>query len=237
MQIDIALTINDIKMENICLKTVIVIDTLRATTTILSALKQGCKKVIPVETLGQALAYSTHEDTLLIGERYSKKVKGFDLPNSPSQIEGHHFSNKTIVISSSNGTKALQKVRKAPLVLVGCMRNASCCVEKALKAKRDILLVCAGRQGEFAIEDGLTAGVMIQLIQQKQPDYTCSELALILALNHPLTPAEVYTAVCHSETYRRLIKTGQQDDIAFCLAQDEWGINGVYGEDGIVLSE
>jgi 2-phosphosulfolactate phosphatase len=234
MKVDVALSVNDIKQEEIQKKTVIVIDSLRATSTILTALYQGAKRVIPVETVGQALQFYGHENTVLIGERYCKKVNGFDLGNSPQELSKVDLNNKTVIITSTNGTKALQKVKKAPHILVGCFLNMTHCIQQALYFKKDIVIVCAGRRGQFAIEDGLTAGMMIYYLRQKKADIEISDISLMLENNYHYKQDLLLQIIEQGATAKRLIQTAQEDDIHFCLQLDLYSLTGVYEEGGIV---
>jgi 2-phosphosulfolactate phosphatase len=234
MKVDVVLSVSYIKQEEIQKKTVIVIDSLRATSTILTALYQGATKVIPVETVGQALQYYGKKDTLLIGERYSKKVSGFDLGNSPQEVSKIDLTKKNIVITSTNGTKALQKVKKASHILVGCFLNATHCIERALCFKKDIVIVCAGRRGQFAIEDGLAAGMMVNHLSKKKIKIEFSDIALMLKHNFDCNHALLIGMIQQGETGRRLLETDQEDDIHFCLQLDHYPINAVYEKNGIV---
>lgn len=234
MRIDVVLSVSYIKQEEIQNKTVIVIDSLRATSTILTALHQGATKVIPVETVGQALQYYGKEDTLLIGERYSRKVSGFDLGNSPQEVSKIDLTNKSIVITSTNGTKALQKVKKASHILIGCFLNATHCIERALCFKKDIVIVCAGRRGQFAIEDGLAAGMMLNHLSKKKLKIEFSDITLMLKNNFDCNHELLIGMILQGETGRRLLETDQEDDIHFCLQLDHFPINASYEKNGIV---
>jgi 2-phosphosulfolactate phosphatase len=234
MKVDVALSVSYIKQEEIQKKTVIVIDSLRATSTILTALSQGSKRVIPVETVGQALQYDGQENTVLIGERYCKKVLGFDLGNSPREISRLDLKDKTVVITSTNGTKALQKVKKASHILIGCFLNATHCIEQALSFKKDIVIVCAGCRGQFAIEDGLTAGIMLHYLRQKKEDIEISDIALMLESNYNCRQDLLLQMIKQGTTGKRLIQTAQEEDIHFCLQHDLYAMTAVYEEDGIV---
>lgn len=234
MRLDVVLSVSYIRQEEIQKKTVIVIDSLRATSTILTALYQGASKVIPVETVGQALQYQGKEDTILIGERYCKKVSGFDLGNSPLEVSTVDLSDKNVVITSTNGTKALQKVKKASHILIGCFLNATHCIERALRFKKDIVIVCAGRRGEFAIEDGLAAGMMINHLSNKNIKIEFSDSALMLKNNFACNHELLIDMIQQGETGRRLLETAQKDDMYFCLQLDQYPINAIYKKDGIV---
>ncbi|WP_202076675.1 2-phosphosulfolactate phosphatase [Caldalkalibacillus salinus] len=230
VKVDVALSLSYMKQEDIQKKTIVVIDALRATTTILTALHAGAAKVIPVETVGQALQYKCTPDTILIGERHSVKINGFHLGNSPREVLGVDWKDKTVVITTSNGTKALQKSKKAAYVLVGGFVNAYHCMCEAVEKKKDILFVCAGRKGEFAIEDTLAAGLMIKYLKTLKPTVELSDTALFAGnfFNTDDIHGRLAKLVAQGGTGQRLIKTGQKSDIDLCLDCDKFEFTGLY---------
>lgn len=238
MKIDAVLSVNQIKQEEIYNKTVIVIDSLRATSSILTVLHQGCTHVIAVETVGQALQFDDQENIILIGERYCKKINGFHYGNSPITLSQIDLHDQKVVITTTNGTKVLQKVKKnASTVLVGCFLNAAHCMKQAIKLKRDIIFICAGRQGNFAIEDGLTAGLMIHNLRQQCKQVECSDISLMLEQSFCSKEDQLMEVIKQGETGRRLMQTGQEDDLHYCLQLNQYELTGVLVDDEIVPFE
>ncbi|GAA0350900.1 2-phosphosulfolactate phosphatase [Bacillus horti] len=236
MKIDVALSTSYLKQEDIHNKTVIVIDTLRTGSTIITALHKGAAKIIPVETIGQALHYFHHEDTYLCGERFCKKVNGFDLGSSPFNLLSLDTHNKTLIITSTNGTKAILKARKASHLLVGCLLNAQHCIEHALNLKKDITLLCAGSRGEFALEDGLTAGYMLHLLKQFKENLQLTDLAQMLRIGYEENKEMLNTLVQTGSTALRLLETDQEDDLHYCLQMNSVPLTGIYqGEEIVAL--
>lgn len=234
MKVDVALSVSYIKQEEINKKTVIVIDTLRSTSTILCALELGAAKVIPVETVGQALHFFGQKDTLLLGERYCKKVSGFDAGNSPSELQKLDLTDKLVIITTTNGTKAIQKVKKAATILIGSLLNLDHCVQKALELKKDIVLVCAGRRGDFAIEDGITAGLMIEQIVHNKPNVCLSDEALLLRMSMEEYQKKFDVLIPKGGTGQRLIETGQEEDLYYCMQTNRISLTAIYEKDCLV---
>lgn len=234
MKVDISLSYPHINQQNLNRKTVIMIDALRASCTILTALHKGCKQVIPVETLGQALAYASKENVLTIGERFSEKVDGFDLNNSPAYLSTLDLRNKGTIITSSNGTKAIHKSKKSACLLIGAFMNAKHCTQTARATKRDIIINCAGRHGDFALEDGLAAGYMIHLLEQQQPSLQFTDIARFAKWQYEQNVHKLSSIVRNGATAKKLIATGQHEDIDFCLQKDIYELSGVYAGEGIV---
>lgn len=233
MRVDVALSISYIKQEEVNKKTVIVIDSLRATSTIITALYLGAAKVIPVETVGQALHYFGDQNTLLIGERYSKKINGFDAGNSPHELHSLDLKDKIIVITTTNGTKAIQKVKKATTILIGCLLNLEHCVQQALELKKDIVIVCAGRRGDFALEDGVTAGLMIDQIAQNKLGAVLSDEALMLRMTLEEYIKKFRALIYKGGSGQRLIETGQEDDLHYCLQTNLYQLTAVYKDEAL----
>jgi len=145
-------------------KIVVVIDVLRASSTIITALKNGAKGVIPVDDMADASKISQSVDSdnyLLCGEKDGKKIEGYDLGNSPSEYTPEVIGGKTLIFKTTNGTKAMKKSVNAVNVYVAGFLNISIIVEELRNANLDIVLVCAGWQGRLALEDMLLSGQII----------------------------------------------------------------------------
>lgn len=175
MYIDVVLSPEEFKTRgDISNKTVVVIDLLRATTTIAYALwgynsdkLDGCQKVIPVETIEEAKELYKQFDkneVLLTGERFCLKPDGFDLGNSPSDYVLNKIQNKTIIFSTTNGTKALKMAKDAKFITTASFVNAYACVDRTIKENNDVIFLCAGRSGKATKEDTACAGLMVKLL-------------------------------------------------------------------------
>lgn len=146
--------------------TAVVIDVLRACTTIVYALASGAKQVVPclevAEALNKAGQFSLSE-VLLGGERQGVMIDGFDLGNSPAEYRPEVVSGKTIVFTTTNGTRAMDRCRKARRVYLAGFVNVSAVCDRLLDAER-IHIICAGTKGEFSRDDILLAGLMVEKI-------------------------------------------------------------------------
>jgi len=146
--------------------TAIVIDVIRATSTIVEALASGARAVYPTLATEDAIRIANslgREDTLLCGERKGLKIPGFDLGNSPSEFTEEHVGGRRLVMSTTNGTRAFLAAEDADRVVAASFLNLSSVVESVRQAER-IALVCAGREGRFSLDDALCAGVIIREI-------------------------------------------------------------------------
>jgi 2-phosphosulfolactate phosphatase len=150
--------------------TVVVADVLRATTTMLAALWSGARAIIPCLEIEDALrvAGSLRGDAVLGGERGGRRIPGFQLGNSPAEYTPAAVSGKTVVLTTTNGTRALQACRAARRVLLGAFVNISSLVDELARAD-DLVFLCAGTDGQVTCEDVLLAGAAVRELQQRMP--------------------------------------------------------------------
>jgi len=145
-------------------KTTVVIDVLRASTVIVNALANGAKEVIPVGTIEFAMQISGNAfggQTLLGGERNTKKIEGFTLGNSPSEYSREIVEGKSIILFTTNGSKSIVKAKFSSELYIASFNNLESIVNHLIKLNKDVELLCSGKQGTFCIEDTVCAGKII----------------------------------------------------------------------------
>lgn len=213
-RIEVIPTVKEIRQDLLIGKTVIVIDVLRSTSTIITALLKGFKEVYPTETAGQALA-QRDEDTLLVGERFGKKIPGFDLSNSPYKVFNQDSGKQKMIITTTNGTHAILKAKRADHILIGAFLNAKAVVEKALQYEQDITLLCAGTRDEFALEDCLCAGYMVDQFEALS-NVSCSDFAHLIKGAYAHWQDHIPILLPKTTTGTRLVELGCTEDIQFC---------------------
>ncbi len=145
----------------------IVIDVLRASSTIVTLMNKGCRYVYTVETITEARSLAQSKQLLLIGERKGLCIDGFDFSNSPYDLHNASLpTGKSAVLTTTNGTKAVEMVAVAPVVLIGCFLNANAvckrAIELATRYNTDIGILCAGRKGRLALDDAFCAGYLVK---------------------------------------------------------------------------
>jgi len=148
---------------------VVVIDVLRATTTIVHALAAGARAVVPCLEIAdaRALAEKLLSDRILLGgEREGVPIEGFDLGNSPEEYCSERVDGKTILLTTTNGTRALIHARQADEILVGAFVNASA-VARRLFDREHIHILCSGTDGKISEDDVLLAGMLVERIQRQ----------------------------------------------------------------------
>lgn len=151
--------------------TAVIIDILRASSTIITALHNGAKRVIPCATpdaARQIRAQSPIEAVLLGGERGGVIIEGFDSGNSPTEYSARRVAGKTIAFTTTNGTQALLKSVAAETILIGAFINRHALVDRLHADQRPVHLVCAGTDGEITGEDVLFAGAVVEALHQME---------------------------------------------------------------------
>lgn len=202
----------------------IMVDVLRASTTIILAL-ENFSKIIPVRSLEDAMQLAKEYNSILAGERDGARVEGFDAGNSPLDIQ--KFKGESLVLSTTNGTRILEDIKGK--TLIGSFVNAMAVAEMALKMAEDhIEVVMAGVNGNFVIEDFLGAGEIISHLQDQKLDEMA--LAALLAAQNP---EKVNEAVRKSKSAHGLVKLGFEADVDFCLKRNSTTIVPLY-ENGYI---
>lgn len=200
-------------------RTVIVIDTLRATSVMVTALEHGAKDIRCVREPAEALAMKEKDpDLVLGGERGAVKIQGFDLSNSPLEFTPEAVSGRRLVMTTSNGTRTLLKSEEAQRILIGCLLNARAAAEKALADGRDLTFINAGTDGLFTLDDFITAGAMISPIKDRVELSDPALAALLLYEAH----ADIHSALKQSYHYNRLKTLNLAADLEYCLTLDRF---------------
>lgn len=228
---------------------VVVVDVIRATTTVLTALEAGALRVLAAASIEEAagLAGSTgRSGALLCGERRGQRIDGFDLGNSPDEFRPEVVEGKTLVCTTTNGTGALRRCRSAGDVSLGCFRNrraltdrlvASIGAEAGRNAASGVVIACAGKEGRLGLEDLLCAGLIVEALEESVPGIRSSDgaraaLAVAAAIGAP-TPDLLATTAAGVA----LVRIGLERDLAFCAEVDVSPCVPVLRDGGFVLAE
>jgi 2-phosphosulfolactate phosphatase len=199
-------------------KTAVMIDVLRASSTIVTALANGAKGVIPVADMGAGSKISQNMDTeniLLCGEKDGEKIEGYDLGNSPLEYTEKLVRNKTIILNTTNGTKALMRASLAKDVVVGSFLNLSN-IASYLKDKERIVLVCAGWRGRLSLEDLLCAGnIIYELTNGELPDTAFDGAKVAFGLYEKFGD-DIEKTVQSSNHANRLKDIVGTEDLSYC---------------------
>lgn len=233
MQIDLYSTFKEISGEEAAGKNIVVIDVLRATSVIVTALANGADAVIPVETIDQGKTVAASHprgSTLLAGERKGLPIPGFDLGNSPPLYTAERIKGRSIVLTTMHGTQALMVCREAGQTVIGSFLNAAAVVDHILESGESWVLLCSGMHGRFTVDDALCAGLLISRINTRSRSEQGAQVATndLGAVMQKLYESEgdglqeYLKRSCYG--YRYLHSLGFQEDLEHCLDVDRYSI-------------
>ncbi|KQB78093.1 MULTISPECIES: 2-phosphosulfolactate phosphatase family protein [Clostridium] len=219
MKIDIIISADDIiesKLEN---KIAVVIDMFRATSVIVTALNNGCEEVIPFLTIEETLESSeelNREEYILGGERRAVKIDGFDLSNSPLEYTKEVVENKKVLITTTNGTRTLTKSNSAKRIIIAAMINAKAVADKLLEINEDVVIINAGTNGNFSMDDYICSGYIINemLKVDNQIELTdISKTANMIYENN----SDIISYVKEATHYSVMKSLELDNDIEYCI--------------------
>ncbi len=205
---------------------VVIIDVLRASSTIVQAYESGVDRIIPVarvEDAAKLVPTLDRKTTLLGGEREGQKIEGFDLGNSPLEYTREAVEGKTLIFSTSNGTTAIAQSAPAETIRVGSFLNLSATVASVLEqAPREAAILCSGNLGQLSLGDFVCGGLMVRRIER--------DLGPALELNDGAAAArtlagsmtDIADVVRNSTHGRYLASLGFVDDLEFCSRLDAY---------------
>lgn len=230
--IDVCLSPDLMHLYSVEGKSVVIVDILRATSSMTTAFAHGIESIYPVAKLEDCRAMKT-KGYLIAGERDGEKVADFDLGNSPFEYMAESLKGKRIAFTTTNGTQAIAKSIGAKEIIIGAFLNLSAVVQHLIKSNNDILIVCAGWKGKVNLEDTVFAGALVEKLTDK----------FSLACDAPLMARHLYNTAKNnmieflreSSHVRRLNKLNIHEDMEFCLTPDKYNIVPKL-KDGILTS-
>ncbi|MBI4534735.1 MAG: 2-phosphosulfolactate phosphatase [Ignavibacteriae bacterium] len=204
--------------------TIVVVDVLRASTTIATGLCNGAREFIPTTTVESAVKISGNlfgGVVLLGGERNGRMIEGFHLGNSPVEYSGEKVKGKTIVFSSTNGSMAMVKARYAREMFVCGFVNISVVYDCIKELGADFTVLCAGKNGMFSIEDSVCAGMLVhKLVSDSSFDVELSDGALAALTLYKSFGKNIQKMIKGSEHGKYLAEIGFGEDLKVCASVD-----------------
>ncbi len=204
-------------------KVAVIVDILRATSTIVTALGEGVTHVFPVATLDECTAYGQQHGCLTAAERDGLPAPGFDLGNSPFGFldPARPVRGRALAISTTNGTAALRRSLAAEAVVAGAFLNLAAVADFVRQRGRDVLVVCAGWKGHFCLEDTVFGGA---LAERLAPDFDVRNSDATLAARHlwQQGQADLAAYLLQSAHVRHLNSLEASQDFEFCLRVDAY---------------
>jgi 2-phosphosulfolactate phosphatase len=239
--LEVVFTPEEIKNRRLSDKLIVVIDVLRASSTIVTALACGCRGLVPILSPEQAKEKAQQfkkEEVLLGGEREGRKIKGFDLGNSPREYQKEIVEDRIIIFSTTNGVKTLERVRGAFRIIIASFLNLQATFNYCSKFQGDILLACAGKEGYFSLEDTVCAGMLINSLRDIYSD-TCQEVDANLTAQvlYKKFGNNILEMLRKSQHGRYLESIGLRKDLEFCSQLDIFNIVPIFRDGLISLNE
>lgn len=198
-------------------KVVVMIDIFRASSSICYGFENGALEIIPVSTIEECLAYAG-QGYLLAAERDGQVVEGFDFGNSPFSYTREKVEGKKIVLTTTNGTYAIEQAGNAAEIVIGSFLNLSALCTMLRASGRDVLLLCAGWKNKFNLEDTVFAGAVVAALKA---DFTLRGDSAVAAMDlYELYKDDLSLIIDKSSHSQRLKNLGIEKDVLFCLETD-----------------
>ena len=219
MKIDIIISADDIiesKLEN---KIAVVIDMFRATSVIVTALNNGCEEVIPFLTIEETLESSeelNREEYMLGGERRAVKIDGFDLSNSPLEYTKEVVENKKVLITTTNGTRTLTKSNSAKRIIIAAMINAKAVADKLLEINEDVVIINAGTNGNFSMDDYICSGYIINEMLKVDNNIELTDISKTANMIYE-NNSDIISYVKEATHYSVMKSLELDNDIEYCM--------------------
>ena len=209
---------------------VVIIDILRATSTIASALYNGAKEIIPVDSVAECIKLGKQMEVITAGERDGRIAEGLQYGNTPFQYTSEFIKGKTLVLTTTNGTKLLHMALAANAkgIITGSFCNISAVCNYLTNQNKEVILACAAWKNRINIEDSLFAGAVINRIKNNfQVNCDATQIAETLYLQAK-DDLFGFLKEKNASHYHRLMGFGLEDDIRFCLTNDNANILSIY---------
>jgi 2-phosphosulfolactate phosphatase len=241
MRSDLFLVPGPVGEQRMTGKTLVMIDILRASTTICQALKSGARAIIPVVEPGEATEMRSKigvDITVLGGERKGIKIDGFDLGNSPLEYTEDKVKGKTVVLTTSNGTRGYNRAALSKLLITGALVNISAVTRKVSQAGQDVVILCAGQDGDFSIEDTLCGGMLLhKLLTDAKMELELNDAAELALLLYRSNSRALRQTIARGEHGRYLTKIGFGSDVEMATEVDSIPVLPISRESRIILDE
>lgn len=233
MRLDVFFTPNQVRPADTTGRLVLIVDVLRASTTVATALGNGARTVIPVEGADEVITRSkefARSQILLAGEQKMYPIAGFDIGNSPQAFTPEVVEGKTILITTTNGTRTLLGVQNARDIVIASYVNFSAVLalmKVAASSNTDIAIICAGEEGIFTLEDSACAGRFVKAIPKRADIQTndAAAASVLIEKKYGDNIAKVFKESTHGQA---LDAAGFGDDLAAAAKVDAYPVVPIY---------
>lgn len=238
MKVEVFLTSANVTEEDVKDRTVVVIDVLRACSTIATALVNGARSIVPVADMAHAGKIASNLDQssyLLGGERDGEKIEGYHLGNSPLEYGAEVVKGRTIIFNTTNGTVAISQARMARHLLIGSFLNAGRVVDFVREAGLDVTIICAGWRNRVSLEDTLCAGLMLYRLWEGKEPGLVSDTAHIAFTQYSNDQDTFEAALRRCNHAQWLSRQGHGPDVDYCIRIDALPVLPYYDDSRLVL--
>jgi 2-phosphosulfolactate phosphatase len=236
VKLDVLLVAGELTPGAVLGRVVAVIDVLRASTSIAVALDNGARGVVPLESADTAIMWSKQfdrEKVVLAGEMKMMSITGFDIGNSPREFSAEVVAGRTVLMTSTNGTRALLSLQGARDVVVAAYVNhaaVNAMLRTAARADTDISIVCAGHEGHFSLEDAACAGHYVRSISLRNRSVVLNDGACACELIDRRYGDNIEKIFRDSVHGQALAEAGFGEDLVDCAAVDSHPVVPIYQE-------
>ncbi|WP_103021251.1 2-phosphosulfolactate phosphatase [Salinibacter altiplanensis] len=240
MDAEVFLTHSNISEGDVQDRTVIVIDVLRACSTIVTALERGARAVMPVPDMARAGKIASNLDPdmyRLGGERNGEQIEGYHLGNSPHEYTQDVVEGRDIILNTSNGTQALEQAKEAETLVVASFLNAGRVVDFIRRTADAVTIVCAGRQNRLALEDTLCAGLLLDRLWDGNEPYPVTDSAHTAYTLYHTDRDDLDNALRGANHAEWLAEQNCEADLDYCFRIDALPVLPYYTENRLLLYE
>ncbi len=239
MRLDVFFTPNQVKPADTAARLVVIVDVLRASTTVATALGNGARTIIPLEGADEVIFRSkefARSQILLAGEHKMHPITGFDIGNSPQAYTKDVVEGKTILLTTTNGTRTLLGVQGARDIVIASYVNFTAVLamaKVAASSNTDIAIICAGEEGSFTLEDAACAGRYVKAIPKRADAFAMNDAAsasVMIEKKYGDNIAKVFKESTHGQA---LASAGFGDDLAAAAAVDAYPVVPIYQDRSI----
>lgn len=219
-------------------KNVIIIDVLRAGNSIIAALNNGAREIIPINEINLAWEIKKkYPNYILAGERNAQKINGFDLSNSPLEYNKKTIFNQGIIMSTTNCSRAIIKASQARLILIATLGNSEAITSFLLKNLSEINIICAGTRGSCSLEDSLAAGKIIDTIISSAPKIVLNDYAHLCLSVYQKYKNNILEIISVGANGERLKNLGMIADLEYCSLINITNIIPIMNTKGAIIKK
>lgn len=215
---------------------VVVIDVFRATSAICTAFQYGVKRIIPVASVDEAREYKA-KGYIVAAERHGEIVEGFDMGNSPFSYMNPALKGKEVVLTTTNGTKAIERAKAADKVIIGSFLNLKAVCNYLERQNKHVILLCAGWRDRYNMEDSLFAGAVVSQLKQNPIFSGLADSSLAAEHLYQIAKSDLNGFLINSSHRKRLAKLNLEKDIEYCLQENTMDLVPLFKGNALSVSK